>query len=203
MASRKSDLMRDTARRVHTLIESQDRSEGRAALAHLRRGIGHAPGELPELWGSFLAGLPESMQGKNGKPSKEEWAIYLALTMFALHQQSKDAPVHSEGVSLGTAAAELMDSHDDLERVWKRLMLVAGADNIDGLAYHLRGIIQLLRNTDAKLDYAMLAGDLFEFQSPMTIGQVRLRWGQDFFIAADRHFATKDVDNKEENSNEE
>ena len=30
----------------------------RAALANLRRGIGRAPGELPELWGSFLQEMP-------------------------------------------------------------------------------------------------------------------------------------------------
>lgn len=64
-------------------------NQRRAELAKLRRGIGHAPGELPELWGGLLQGMPESFYGTNG-PSHEEWAVYLALTLYALHQQSND-----------------------------------------------------------------------------------------------------------------
>ena len=35
-------------------------NQRRAELAKLRRGIGHAPGELPDLWGSLLQGMPAS-----------------------------------------------------------------------------------------------------------------------------------------------
>ena len=38
----------------------------RAALANLRRGIGRAPGELPELWGSFLQEMPPEFFSRNG-----------------------------------------------------------------------------------------------------------------------------------------
>ena len=41
-------------RRLQTLPDNQRRAE----LAKLRRGVGHRPGELPELWGSFLLGMP-------------------------------------------------------------------------------------------------------------------------------------------------
>ena len=64
-------------------------NQRRAELAKLRRGIGHAPGELPDLWGGLLQGMPASFYGTNG-PSHEEWAVYLALTLYALHQQSND-----------------------------------------------------------------------------------------------------------------
>lgn len=33
----------------------------RAELAELRRGIGHAPGDIPALWGTFLTDLPEGV----------------------------------------------------------------------------------------------------------------------------------------------
>ena len=52
-------------------------NQRRAELAKLRRGIGHAPGELPELWGGLLQGMPASFYGTNGS-SHEEWAVYLA-----------------------------------------------------------------------------------------------------------------------------
>ena len=44
-------------RRLRSLPEHPQK----AALATMRKGIGHAPGELPELWGEFLLDLPEEM----------------------------------------------------------------------------------------------------------------------------------------------
>ena len=70
-------------RRLQVLPEPQRRAE----LAELRRGVGRQPGDLPALWGALLADMPEQLQGSNG-PSKAEWAVYTALTLFALHQCS-------------------------------------------------------------------------------------------------------------------
>lgn len=67
-------------RRLQVLPEPQRRAE----LAELRRGVGRQPGDLPALWGALLADMPEQLQGSNG-PSKAEWAVYTALTLFALH----------------------------------------------------------------------------------------------------------------------
>lgn len=52
-------------------------------LAQLRRGIGHTLGDIPQLWRFFLGDLPEEMLGET-EPSRAEWAIYAALTLFAL-----------------------------------------------------------------------------------------------------------------------
>ena len=71
-------------RRLQVLPEPQRRAE----LAELRRGVGRQPGDLPALWGALLADMPEQLQGSNG-PSKAEWAVYTALTLFALHQQGE------------------------------------------------------------------------------------------------------------------
>ena len=75
----------------------------RAALANLRRGIGRAPGELPELWGSFLQEMPPEFFSRNGNPTAAEWAIYLALTLFALHQQSQEKSMCADGAGIGKA----------------------------------------------------------------------------------------------------
>lgn len=89
----------ETAREVGSTVDRRIRrlqslSEHprRAALANLRRGVGRAPGELPELWGSFLADMPEEFFGRGGAPSEAEWAVYLALTLYALHQQGRRGP---------------------------------------------------------------------------------------------------------------
>ena len=47
------DVKMYAAQQLHRLQALPD-NQRRAELAKLRRGIGHAPGELPELWGSFL-----------------------------------------------------------------------------------------------------------------------------------------------------
>ena len=69
-----------TAQRLHWLWALPD-NQRRAELAKLRRGVGRKPGDLPELWGSFLRGMPEDFQGRCG-PSRAEWAVYLAPVSY-------------------------------------------------------------------------------------------------------------------------
>lgn len=90
-------------RRLQVLPEPQRRAE----LAELRRGVGRQPGDLPALWGALLADMPEQLQGSNG-PSKAEWAVYTALTLFALHQQGEaGVSMNQPGRTLGGAVRQL------------------------------------------------------------------------------------------------
>lgn len=43
---------------------SLPKPQRRARLAELRRGVGHQPGDLPTLWGSFLQELPKELWGR-------------------------------------------------------------------------------------------------------------------------------------------
>ena len=70
------DVKLYAAQQLHRLQALPD-NQRRAELAKLRRGIGHAPGELPELWGSFLlkcrkafraAVLPRRQSGRSTLP---------------------------------------------------------------------------------------------------------------------------------------
>ncbi len=81
-------------RTIKPLSENLNTSGSKANLAILRRGAGKTPGEMPELWGCFLRDLPEELMGTGSEPSKSEWAIYLALVMYALHQQGNDIPMN-------------------------------------------------------------------------------------------------------------
>lgn len=188
MESRKTQVADYTAKRIEALWRERENGAGKAALAELRRGIGHVPGEMPKLWGQFLMDLPEEMLSRTGEPSREEWAVYTALTLWALHQQGQETSMHAKGVSLGEAAAGLLESRDDLERVWRRLNVVAQADNLPALAYRLRSLIRLLKASDIGLDYVQLSRDLYEFQWPETIDWVRLRWGQSFWHVVSKNF---------------
>ena len=180
-------------RQVHERLArlSQDNAAAaRGDLANLRHGVGRFPGELPSLWGMLFAGLPEEMLGRYGEPSKEEWAIYSAMTLYALHQQGRDPrndSVLSKGkdVSLGRAAARLAaklgGDTASRERVGRRFYQVALAPDIAAMAYYLRGFIQILRAEGVDLDYPMLAKDLYQYQFNEGPRAVRLRWGQDFY----------------------
>jgi len=190
-------VLKETARRLKWLLKSDD-STVKARLAELRHGIGSIPGSVPALWGMVFDDLPESMLGSYGKPSKEEWAIYDALTLYALHQQGKDPAkknMNVKGISLGRAAGKyvyaLGGTSDDRERVSRRFNQIALAADIETLTYYLRTFIPLLRGEDIGLDYAMLAQDIYLFQTENNIASVRLRWGQDYYSV-----------NKEEKENE-
>lgn len=170
-------------------------NQRRAELAKLRRGIGHAPGELPDLWGGLLQGMPASFYGTNG-PSHEEWAVYLALTLYALHQQSNDTVCMSQlGCTLGRAVRRLAEQTVASGPDWtessilRRFNALATAEEITEISHHLRGMIQLLRAAkpdSIPLDYPRLAVDLYGLQcdAPQLAqlpANIRLRWGQDLY----------------------
>jgi CRISPR system Cascade subunit CasB len=168
---------------------------GKAALANLRRGIGKQPGELPELWGVLFENIPEELTATRGM-TDAEWAIYTALTLFALHKQGSDGSVNVENISVGAAAAHLVKEEDDKERILKRLNIIATAVSKVDMAYHLRGLISLLKNDGIALDYAKLAKDLYVFCNPEWANDVKLNWGRDFYKELSK-MRTKGEDNNE------
>ena len=99
-----------TAKKLTQLRNQRGEVSFRSTLAHLRRGAGCTPGEMPQLWGFFLDGMPEEWMG-NREPSRAEWAIYTALTLFALHQQGKDPETEwmsQQGAPLGKSVSVLI-----------------------------------------------------------------------------------------------
>lgn len=163
--------------------QGQD-SAAKASLARLRRGIGKAPGSIPELWEVTLKGLPEELLSRDGAPTKGEWAVHTALTLYSLHQQGRDLQNDSmqQSDALGTAVGRLVKRADeDLPRVKRRFDAAATADSLPEFSHHLRGLVQLLKAEGIGMDYANLAEDLVWFQLPESRDKVRLRWGQDFY----------------------
>lgn len=78
--------------KITWLSSATRESQVKATLANLRRGVGKVPGELPEIWGVLFQNFPQALSEKASEiePSKAEWASYLALTLYALHQQGND-----------------------------------------------------------------------------------------------------------------
>lgn len=193
----------ETAREVGSTVDRRIRrlqslSEHprRAVLANLRRGVGRAPGELPELWGSFLADMPEEFFGRGGAPSEAEWAVYLALTLYALHQQGQTRPMCVQEEGLGRAVRRL--SADPEDGVYRRFCALVTAGGMEEISHHLRGLIQLLRDKSLPLDYPQLARDLYRLQFPQSAPGVKLQWGQEYFSRKDADGQQEDSDDRQE-----
>lgn len=190
----KTDMVYDyTASKLAYICSISETGAGRGVLAELRRGAGKKPGELPELWGIIFDRIPEELEGKNDA-SYAEWAVYTALTLYALHSQGS-GDMNAKDISVGQAVAELIDSEDDISRVTSRLEPVITAVSPDDLAYYMRGLIQLLKSKDIPLDYAALAKDLYLFNISDRSDAVKLRWGRDFYRVINRKF-NKEKENK-------
>lgn len=186
MAEQTVQLMKKyVAGRLHWLQNLPEHRQ-KAALANLRRGVGRIPGELPELWGVFLQDLPEELESETGIPTHAEWAIYLALTFYALHQQGHPLPqdsMHKENVQLGQAVRRLVKEGETPEdsSVLRRFNALATATTMPERAQYLRNIVQMLRAESVALDYVKLAEDLYWLQGCSTAARVCLRWGQAYY----------------------
>ncbi|MFO7272895.1 MAG: type I-E CRISPR-associated protein Cse2/CasB [Sphaerobacter thermophilus] len=164
-----------------------DHSVAVAALAQLRRGAGKLIQDVPDLWG--VCGIERLYADEDGlhhnQPEhvqlKAENAMFLAVTLYALHQQShsKDR-MHRPGVGLGTAVRRLMPEHTIDEPIRRRFVRLGTATDLEALAYRLREIVSLLRREAIPLDYALLASQLYQAQFPDGLRQVRRQWGRSF-----------------------
>ncbi|NRQ32967.1 type I-E CRISPR-associated protein Cse2/CasB [Nonomuraea sp. NN258] len=159
-----------------------DTSAAVAALAQLRRGAGKLPEEVPELWG--MAGT-EQLYGEQSLSEREalkaEFALFSAITLYALHQQSKPGQdMHQTGTELGTAVRRLMPSATLDEPIRRRFVRLGTATTPKVLTERLREVVILLRNASIALDYGILSRQLYQAQDPDGMRQVRQRWGGSF-----------------------
>ena len=203
-----TDAIHDYVAGQLSRLWSLPKPQRRARLAELRRGVGHQPGDLPALWGSFLQELPKELWGRETaagecrEPSEAEWAVYLALTLYALHQQGEEnVSMNEKGCSLGRAVRLLAQNSATAAQDWtessvlRRFNALATADSMPEVSHHLRGMIQLLRREGIPLDYPQLAEDLYQYQFVDGAPNVRLRWGRDLYASP----TEKTKENEKEN----
>ena len=203
-----TDAIHDYVAGQLSRLWSLPKPQRRARLAELRRGVGHQPGDLPALWGSFLQELPKELWGRETaagecrEPSEAEWAVYLALTLYALHQQGEEnVSMNEKGCTLGRAVRQLAQNSAAAAQDWtessvlRRFNALATADSMPEVSHHLRGMIQLLRREGIPLDYPQLAEDLYQYQFVDGAPNVRLRWGRDLYASP----TEKTKENEKEN----
>ncbi|MBW5424305.1 type I-E CRISPR-associated protein Cse2/CasB [Streptomyces sp. BG9H] len=208
----------------------QDNSSAVAALARLRRGVGKAVHEAPESWGndgleelSAIRAERDSVpvaEPEDGVSAKyystdqrrwseqrelaEEKAVFLTITLWALHQQSiRDANMHAHDWGLGRSVRHLAQgrlgteaSHITLsdaelteklnEPLRKRFVRIGTSTSLEMLGTRLRTVVLLLRGARIPLDYARLADQLTAWQDIARQAEVRRTWGRDFHLSSRR-----------------
>ena len=112
-------------------------------------------------------------------PTSEDWALYLAVSIFATHSQSNPHPAHVRGTTFGTALKELALLRD-IRPVERRAYAALSVSNPKRLAVHLRGLIAMMRDAGIGFDYVRFAYDLQTLIDPARrSSDVSRAWGRD------------------------
>lgn len=180
----------------------QDVAMAVGAVARLRREAGRPPHASPASWGlDHMEELTKRRYSELEEPAsdsvieREDTAVHLAVTLWALHQQSvRDQPMHDWHWPLGRAVRQLgaartgaADSGVSVEEfpptIRKRFVRIGTASDIETLGGRLRDMVTLLRAERIPLDYGRLASQLLEWQYEHRQGDVRRAWGREFHRA--------------------
>lgn len=153
-------------------------AQARGQMAALRGAVAREPGEVPEVWELTQVKVPDNA---GDAPTREEIAVHTAMTLYAVHQQSRTAPMFRPGVGLGRAARELVGRDEENPSAQKRFNALVTSTTVAELRHHLRGFVSQLRARDIALDHAMLADDITRFQRPNGAKQVRLAWARQYY----------------------
>lgn len=170
----------------------RNEAQARGELAALRKGASRPHGELPEIWELTSVNVPDYA---GDAPTWEETAVHTAMTLYAVHQQSRTSPMFVPGRGLGHAARSLIGPQDgENPSARARFNALVTSTTITELRHHLRGIISLLRARSIPLDHAMLADDILHFQQPGGARKVRLAWARQYqFLPAEPSLTTNDA----------
>lgn len=174
------------AHKIHRLYASYQagNSSARKQLSDLRRAVGQNPAKNPLAWQYVISPEEDEVFPEDAKyrqqdqPTRKELAAYSALALYAVHQQSEQRKMHAAGRYFGTAVGQLVSrGTPSIKRRFDSLMQ---ARTFEGIMYHARTLVQLLKQQEIPFDYGKFAADLAKLQDPKTKAQVITRWSRDF-----------------------
>lgn len=188
-----NNIAYNTAKSILIKLDStRDASSTKALLANMRNSADKDISNNVDALAYVFSNLSYGEDDRDGELSYMEQAIFTAIQMYAIHQQSNVESVLKFGnndenesrekkykANIGDALATLRS--DESESIDKRFNAMITATNFNKLSYHLRQMIKILKSkSDAKVDYAKLAEDLYWFM----IGrkeEVRLSWARSYY----------------------
>lgn len=188
-----NNIAYNTAKSILIKLDStRDASSTKALLANMRNSADKDISNNVDALAYVFSNLSYGEDDRGGELSYMEQAIFTAIQMYAIHQQSNVESVLKFGnndenesrekkykANIGDALATLRS--DESESIDKRFNAMITATNFNKLSYHLRQMIKILKSkSDAKVDYAKLAEDFYWFM----IGrkeEVRLSWARSYY----------------------
>lgn len=181
-----SNVYNVTAKILRKINQTKDTSSTRALFANIRNSINKSSSNNLDALAFVFNNMPEEYIGFGKELSDYEQAILTAIQMYALHQQSNEKSVlkieYNEGEkrqNLGDALSTLRGS--DNKSIDRRLNAMILSSNYLQLQNHLRQFIKLLKaKSDAKVDYASVADDLFWFLKNQKDG-VKIKWSRSYY----------------------
>ena len=190
-----NNIAYNTAKSILIKLDStRDASSTKALLANMRNSADKDISNNVDALSYVFSNLSYGEDDRDGELSYMELAIFTAIQMYAIHQQSNIESVlkfanddenefgekkNKYKENIGDALATLRS--DESESIDKRFNAMITATNFKKLSYHLRHMIKILKSkSDEKVDYAKLAEDLYWFM----IGrkeEVRLSWARSYY----------------------
>ncbi|MEU9273070.1 type I-E CRISPR-associated protein Cse2/CasB [Streptomyces sp. NPDC048251] len=163
-----------------------DLAQAGADLAALRSGAGREAGTVPAMWPFYQTRIATLLRTK-GALTRGLVAEHAALTVFGVHQQSRDASMHVPGLTPGAACRLLLiqDEKRDRTAIERRLGALLTSVDATELAQHLRGLVSLLRRARIGMDYDAVQHALRywdDLQRPDEQSRIRTRWDRDFRV---------------------
>lgn len=210
---RKETVYTVTGRVLGKFNNTLDTSRSKALLAHLRNSIGHDISHTVDVWHDVFAEMPIEFLSKNGVATKEENSIFVAIQLYAMHQQGLQDSVHTYDLTDGMQELDSQSKMKMNTRYYnighslralrepgefnstdQRFNAMITASGFSELIVHLRHLISILKSKEkakVKINYALLAEDLFWYQNGKR-EQIRLRWGQSYYSSTNREMNSKE-----------
>ncbi len=172
-----------TAKILRKIDKTKDKSSTRALLANIRNSINKSSYNNLDALAFIFNNMPEKYIGSGKELNDYEQAILTAIQMYALHQQSNEKSVlkieYNEDENLGDALSTLRGP--DNKSIDRRFNAMILSSNFVQLQNHLRQFIKLLKaKSDAKVDYAGVAYDLFWFLKNQK-DRVKIKWSRSYY----------------------
>lgn len=161
----------------------EGRRDDRAALAALRRGLGHPPGTVADMYRYVVPWLPADA------PSWLEHAYYLVAALFAYHPH----PGGKGNVGDHFARARAPQGDDTATERRFTVLLAAHPDDLD---FYLRQAISFLRSKDVPINWHQLLPDMLAWGH--TERYVQKAWARAFWGRSTQETQTETQITKEE-----
>lgn len=166
----------------------------KAALAGLRGSQSMNSRQAAVVWPLMFDHMDENWLSKNGQPTKQERAIFMALRCFAIYQQGNSERLMAatsgrdqSGLPLMVALSQLRQDDGVRPALDRRVQAMLVTNNFEAVLNSLTHLTPILKAKGDRLpiDFADLAADLNNFQRHFGTSdgarRTALKWGQQYF----------------------